>query len=85
MHDSAENVEDEHESDDEKNRNANAKDGNMSDKLAIVDARPWINAEANKLKGKGYENVKYYSDNIQLQFMGIINIHVTDEDVADPA
>ena len=42
MHDSAENVEDEDEDEDEsdeENRIANAKDGNMSDKLAIVDAR----------------------------------------------
>ena len=45
--------------------------------LLIADARPKINAIANKLKGKGYENTSAYKEeNIELKFMGIGNIHV---------
>ncbi len=45
--------------------------------LLIADARPKINAMANKLKGKGYENTAMYKEQrIDLKFMGIGNIHV---------
>jgi hypothetical protein len=45
--------------------------------LIIADARPKLNAVANKFKGKGYENTASYRDkHIALIFMGIANIHV---------
>eukprot|EP01105_Mastigella_eilhardi_P018716 TRINITY_DN4358_c0_g1_i1.p1 TRINITY_DN4358_c0_g1~~TRINITY_DN4358_c0_g1_i1.p1 ORF type:complete len:715 (+),score=197.66 TRINITY_DN4358_c0_g1_i1:242-2146(+) len=40
----------------------------------IVDARPWLNARANQLKGLGYEYSKYYPHTV-LRFLGIENIH----------
>lgn len=43
--------------------------------LLILDARPSINAKANRANGGGYEN---YS-NCQLKFMDIQNIHVVRE------
>ena len=47
-----------------------------SKKLFVFDARPLLNAWANKLKGAGYEDVSQYSDiNMELQFCGIPNIH----------
>lgn len=50
---------------------------NNSKKLYIYDARPLLNAWANKLKGAGYEDTSQYSDiNIELIFCGIPNIHV---------
>jgi hypothetical protein len=47
-------------------------------KLKVYDARPYINAMANKLKGAGFENVDDYKNNkidIDLEFCGIANIH----------
>ena len=45
-------------------------------KLYIYDARPFINAYANKLKGAGYENVNNYPDiDMELIFCGMSNIH----------
>lgn len=47
--------------------------------LLIADARPRINAEANKFKGKGYENVRSYgkkNGDIGISFFGVGNIHV---------
>jgi len=38
--------------------------------LVIYDARPWLNAEANRAGGGGYENVANY-DGIELEFAGI--------------
>lgn len=38
--------------------------------LHLIDARPRLNAEANALKGKGYESVRHYS-NTELHFMNI--------------
>ena len=45
-------------------------------KLFIYDARPYLNAMANKLKGAGYENTNNYPDiDIELTFCGMPNIH----------
>jgi len=47
-------------------------------KLKVYDARPYINAMANKLKGAGFENIDDYKNhkiNIDLEFCGIANIH----------
>lgn len=41
--------------------------------LKIFDARPYLNAVANKLDGKGYENTSNYK-NAELRFLGIHNI-----------
>ena len=41
--------------------------------LKIFDARPYLNAMANKLDGKGYENTSNYK-NADLRFLGIHNI-----------
>ena len=47
-----------------------------SKKLIVFDARPMLNAWANKLKGAGFENTSQYSDiNMELMFCGIPNIH----------
>ena len=44
--------------------------------LNIYDARPLINAYANKFKGAGFENLSDYKDiNINLIFCGMSNIH----------
>jgi len=50
----------------------------QSYKLAIMDARPSVNAVANKAKGGGYENDEVYQ-NIDLVFLDIHNIHVMRE------
>ena len=45
-------------------------------KLFIYDARPYLNAMANKLKGAGYENINNYPNiDLELIFCGIPNIH----------
>ena len=44
-------------------------------KLFILDARPYINALANRVNGGGFENMKNYN-NVELNFCGIDNIHV---------
>jgi hypothetical protein len=49
-----------------------------STKLKVYDARPYINAMANKLKGAGFENINDYKNNkikVDLEFCGIANIH----------
>ena len=47
-----------------------------SKKLIVFDARPLLNAWANKLKGAGYEDVSQYPQiNMELLFCGIPNIH----------
>ena len=47
-----------------------------SPKLIVFDARPMLNAWANKLKGAGYEDISQYSEiNMELIFCGIPNIH----------
>ena len=42
--------------------------------LHIYDARPYLNAVANKVNGKGYEDTKCYR-NCEIFFMAIDNIH----------
>ena len=44
-------------------------------KLTVLDCRPLSAATGNKLKGKGYENVAHYGDNVTLEFCNIPNIH----------
>ena len=47
-----------------------------SKKLYVFDARPLLNAWANKLKGAGYEDTSQYTDiKMELLFCGIPNIH----------
>lgn len=43
-------------------------------KLHIFDARPYLNAQANRLKGGGFEDTRYYP-NTDLTFCDIDNIH----------
>ncbi|KAF2073570.1 hypothetical protein CYY_005119 [Polysphondylium violaceum] len=43
--------------------------------LYVMDSRPMANAKANTLLGKGHENTALYQ-NVELQFLGIGNIHV---------
>ncbi len=56
----------------------NTKAGRHTTKLHIFDARPKINADANGLKGKGYENISHLGGKnlASLQFCNIGNIHV---------
>ncbi|GAB6027302.1 Myotubularin- protein 2 [Chamberlinius hualienensis] len=49
-----------------------------SSKMYIMDARPSVNAVANKAKGGGYENEDAYQ-NAELIFLDIPNIHVMRE------
>ena len=44
-------------------------------RLTVLDCRPLSAATGNKLKGKGYENVAHYGDNVSLEFCNIPNIH----------
>lgn len=41
----------------------------------IIDTRPKVNAYANKMQGKGFEDIRYYN-NMQLHTFDIENIHV---------
>ncbi|XP_063955284.1 myotubularin-related protein 2-like isoform X2 [Lytechinus pictus] len=50
----------------------------QSHKLLIMDARPTVNAVANKAKGGGYENEDTYQ-NAEICFLDIHNIHVMRE------
>lgn len=50
----------------------------QSHKLYIMDARPSVNAVANKARGGGYENEDSYQ-NAELVFLDIHNIHVMRE------
>lgn len=43
--------------------------------LFLVDARPKVNAMVNKVQGKGFEDVRNYT-NMQFHFFDIENIHV---------
>ena len=47
---------------------------NVLNKLIIFDARPYLSAYANKLKGAGFENIENYP-NTQIVFCDIDNIH----------
>ena len=48
----------------------NEKDINVK----IFDARPYLKAFANKVNGKGYEDINFYN-NCEILFMDIENIH----------
>lgn len=43
-------------------------------KIMIYDARPKLNAQANRIKGGGFEDMRYYR-NCELVFCDIDNIH----------
>ena len=43
-------------------------------RVLIYDARSWLAAEANKLKGGGFENNKHYR-NTEIVFCDVDNIH----------
>jgi hypothetical protein len=49
--------------------------------LRIIDARPYINAQANALRGKGYENVGFLGGPTvaALAFMDIHNVRSCDK------
>lgn len=51
---------------------------NSLDKLYIMDARPLVNAVANRTTGGGYENEDNYKD-CEICFLNIQNIHVMRE------
>jgi protein tyrosine phosphatase len=51
-----------------------------SKKLIIYDARPYINALANRLKGAGFENISYYT-NAEIKFCEIDNIHAVRDSI----
>lgn len=48
--------------------------GNVEVNLSIYDARPYLNAMAQKVNGKGFEDTKLYR-NCEINFMDIDNIH----------
>ncbi|XP_003747234.1 myotubularin-related protein 2 [Galendromus occidentalis] len=50
-----------------------------SSKLYIMDARPLVNAVANKAMGGGYESEDVYKKNAEITFLDIHNIHVMRE------
>jgi hypothetical protein len=59
-----------------KNSNLSSQNKNamLNKKLIIYDARPYLNALANRLKGAGFENTDYYK-NTEICFCEIDNIH----------
>lgn len=60
------------------NPSSSDKDQQPQIDVHIYDARPYLNAIANKVNGKGYENTNNYR-NAQIFFMEIPNIHVIRE------
>jgi len=50
-----------------------------SHRLSIMDARPQVNARANKARGGGYESEDVYTNCENIQFLDIHNIHVMRE------
>lgn len=55
--------------------------GAPSQILRIVDARPKLNAQANGIMGKGFEQVKKIAGLAQIHFMDVGNIHVMRESI----
>lgn len=56
-------------------KTANCKDNIINNsKVIIYDARPKLNAQANRFKGGGFEDIKYYR-NTEIIFCDIDNIH----------
>ena len=53
--------------------------------LRIIDARPYINAQANALRGKGYENIGYLggSSVASLAFMDIQNVSIVQSSIIE--
>lgn len=51
-------------------------------KLVVYDARSWTAAHANRFKGGGLENTKYYTS-CEVQFCDIDNIHAVREAMAE--
>ena len=47
----------------------------LGNNFVIYDARPYLNAASNKVKGGGYEDVEQYGDDAKLIFCDIENIH----------
>ena len=47
----------------------------LGNNFIIFDARPYLNAASNKVKGGGYEDVEQYGNDAQLIFCDIENIH----------
>ena len=67
-----------HSRDDESYLEEISKANPHSQRLVIMDARPKLNAMANKAMGGGYEDEEHYS-NMELVFLDIGNIHVMRE------
>ena len=57
-----------------KGRMPSKETGGSDGKLMVLDCRPIASALGNKLKGKGYENVSHYGENVTLEFCGIKRI-----------
>jgi hypothetical protein len=53
-----------------------AAENDASEMLNIMDMRPLLNVVANKLGGKGTENVSDYSPNFSMSLLNVENIHV---------
>ena len=51
-------------------------ENDSSETLNIMDMRPLLNVVANKLGGKGTENLNNYSSNFSLSLQNVANIHV---------
>lgn len=47
-------------------------------RMTIIDLRPKLNAQANRIKGAGFEDISKY-ENCELKFMNIANIHAMRE------
>lgn len=53
-----------------------------NNKLIIFDARSWTAAHANRFKGGGLENTKYYTS-CEVQFCDIDNIHAVRDGIIE--
>ncbi|EJW74623.1 hypothetical protein WUBG_14471 [Wuchereria bancrofti] len=60
---------------DEMLMDAIAKTNPSSSTLYLIDTRPKMNAMVNKMQGKGFENVRNYT-NLRFHFFDIDNIHI---------
>lgn len=55
---------------------------NPEGKVAIYDARPYVNALANRVNKGGYENTKDYYTNCEIEFCNIGNIHAVSQAIS---
>jgi myotubularin-related protein 1/2 len=55
---------------------------NPHNKVAIFDARPFVNALANRVNKGGYENTRDYYTNCEIIFCDIDNIHIVNQSLA---